>query len=51
MQFQLKLQTNRRALATDEWLRVEGAANVYALGDCGTIQQRKVVVRAISCLS
>ncbi|KAJ8429044.1 hypothetical protein Cgig2_034073 [Carnegiea gigantea] len=36
-------QTSRRALSTDEWLRVEGAANVYALGDCATIQQRKVV--------
>lgn len=37
-------QTNRRALATDEWLRVEGCNNVYALGDCATINQRKVMV-------
>ncbi|KAJ9136238.1 hypothetical protein P3X46_033333 [Hevea brasiliensis] len=36
-------QTNRRALATDEWLRVEGCNNVYALGDCATINQRKVM--------
>ncbi|XP_044495922.1 external alternative NAD(P)H-ubiquinone oxidoreductase B2, mitochondrial-like [Mangifera indica] len=36
-------QTNRRALATDEWLRVEGCDNVYALGDCATINQRKVM--------
>ncbi|KAL4290742.1 hypothetical protein GQ457_14G010290 [Hibiscus cannabinus] len=36
-------QGNRRALATDEWLRVEGCDNVYALGDCATINQRKVV--------
>lgn len=36
-------QTNRRALATDEWLRVEGLDNVYALGDCATINQRKVM--------
>ncbi|XP_031276767.1 external alternative NAD(P)H-ubiquinone oxidoreductase B2, mitochondrial [Pistacia vera] len=36
-------QTNRRALATDEWLRVEGCDNVYALGDCATINQRRVM--------
>ncbi|GKV19122.1 hypothetical protein SLEP1_g29416 [Rubroshorea leprosula] len=36
-------QGNRRALATDEWLRVEGYNNIYALGDCATINQRKVM--------
>ncbi|XP_023532684.1 external alternative NAD(P)H-ubiquinone oxidoreductase B3, mitochondrial-like [Cucurbita pepo subsp. pepo] len=36
-------QTNRRALATDEWLRVEGCDGVYAFGDCATINQRKVM--------
>ncbi|XP_022724033.1 external alternative NAD(P)H-ubiquinone oxidoreductase B2, mitochondrial-like [Durio zibethinus] len=36
-------QGNRRALATDEWLRVEGFDNIYALGDCATINQRKVM--------
>ncbi|KAK4271420.1 hypothetical protein QN277_020120 [Acacia crassicarpa] len=36
-------QANRRALATDEWLRVEACDNVYALGDCATINQRKVM--------
>ncbi|WCJ26928.1 External alternative NAD(P)H-ubiquinone oxidoreductase B2 mitochondrial [Euphorbia peplus] len=36
-------QQNRRALATDEWLRVEGYNNIYALGDCATINQRKVM--------
>lgn len=36
-------QANRRALATDEWLRVEGRDNIYALGDCATINQRKVM--------
>ncbi|XP_027920889.1 external alternative NAD(P)H-ubiquinone oxidoreductase B2, mitochondrial [Vigna unguiculata] len=36
-------QTNRRAIATDEWLRVESTSNVYALGDCATINQRKVM--------
>ncbi|KAJ0818263.1 putative NADH:ubiquinone reductase (non-electrogenic) [Helianthus annuus] len=30
-------------MATDEWLRVEGVPNVYALGDCATINQRKVM--------
>jgi hypothetical protein len=33
-------------LATDEWLRVNGCDNVYALGDCATITQRKVMVCA-----
>jgi NADH:ubiquinone reductase (non-electrogenic) len=36
-------QANRRVLATDEWLRVEGCENVYAMGDCATINQRKVM--------
>ncbi|KAH6780578.1 dehydrogenase B4 [Perilla frutescens var. hirtella] len=36
-------QNNRRVLATDEWLRVEGCDNIYALGDCATIDQRKVM--------
>jgi len=38
------LQGNRRVLATDEWLRVQGCEDVYALGDCATIAQRKVMV-------
>lgn len=36
-------QSNRRALATDEWLRVEGCSTIYALGDCATVNQRKVM--------
>ncbi|KAK8955082.1 hypothetical protein KSP39_PZI001927 [Platanthera zijinensis] len=36
-------QGDRRVLATDEWLRVIGCNNVYALGDCATIAQRKVM--------
>jgi len=36
-------QNDRRALATDEWLRVKGCDNVYALGDCATINQRKII--------
>lgn len=38
------IQTDRRALATNEWLRVKGCENVYALGDCATIDQRKIMV-------
>ncbi|GLJ33096.1 hypothetical protein SUGI_0666040 [Cryptomeria japonica] len=36
-------QTDRRVLATDEWLRVKGCDDVYALGDCATIEQRKIM--------
>ncbi|KAL8254143.1 hypothetical protein R6Q59_032364 [Mikania micrantha] len=36
-------QENRRVMATDEWLRVEGVPNVYAVGDCATINQRRVL--------
>ncbi|XXG70397.1 hypothetical protein AAC387_Pa06g3168 [Persea americana] len=36
-------QKDRRALATDEWLRVKGCENVFALGDCATIHQRRVM--------
>ncbi|CAH9099280.1 unnamed protein product [Cuscuta epithymum] len=36
-------QANRRALATDEWLRVKGCEGVYALGDCATVDQRKIM--------
>lgn len=37
-------QGKRRILATDEWLRVKGCENVYAIGDCATIDQRKIMV-------
>ncbi|XP_074589204.1 external alternative NAD(P)H-ubiquinone oxidoreductase B3, mitochondrial-like [Curcuma longa] len=36
-------QGNRRALATNEWLRVRECADVYAIGDCATIAQSKVM--------
>ncbi|EPS68710.1 hypothetical protein M569_06057, partial [Genlisea aurea] len=36
-------QGNRRVLATDEWLRVKGCDDVYALGDCATINQKKII--------
>lgn len=35
-------QTDRRVLATDEWLRVKNTEGVYALGDCATVEQRKI---------
>lgn len=38
------VQTDRRAIATDEWLRVKGCEDVYALGDCATMDQRKIMV-------
>ncbi|XP_050205755.1 external alternative NAD(P)H-ubiquinone oxidoreductase B1, mitochondrial-like [Mercurialis annua] len=36
-------QAKRRVLATNEWLKVKGCENVYALGDCATIDQRKIM--------
>lgn len=36
-------QTTRRVLATDEWLRVQGSDCIYALGDCPSINQRRVM--------
>ncbi|XP_010906380.1 external alternative NAD(P)H-ubiquinone oxidoreductase B2, mitochondrial isoform X4 [Elaeis guineensis] len=36
-------QANRRALATNEWLRIHECDGVYALGDCATISQRKIM--------
>lgn len=38
------IQGKRRILATDEWLQVKGTQNVYAIGDCATIDQRKIMV-------
>ncbi|PRQ53020.1 putative NADH:ubiquinone reductase (non-electrogenic) [Rosa chinensis] len=36
-------QANRRVLATDEWLRVEGCDGIYAVGDCATVNQRRIM--------
>ncbi|CAK9135023.1 unnamed protein product [Ilex paraguariensis] len=41
-------QGNRRILATDEWLRVKGCEDVYALGDCATVAQRKIMEDILS---
>eukprot|EP00898_Chlorokybus_atmophyticus_P001712 jgi/Chlat1/2541/Chrsp175S02394 len=35
-------QEDRRAIATDEWLRVRGCKGVYALGDCATITGKQM---------
>ena len=42
--YSLLEQTNRRALATNEWLRVRECEGVYAIGDCATVSQRKIMV-------
>ncbi|WOL15682.1 external alternative NAD(P)H-ubiquinone oxidoreductase B3, mitochondrial-like [Canna indica] len=36
-------QGNGRAVSTDEWLRVNECDGVFAIGDCATISQRKVM--------
>ncbi|KAI9086832.1 hypothetical protein K1719_031426 [Acacia pycnantha] len=36
-------QANRKVLQTDEWLRVTGCEAVYAIGDCASIHQRKIM--------
>ncbi|KAL5056496.1 hypothetical protein RYX36_037178 [Vicia faba] len=36
-------QTKRHVLATDEWLRVNGCEDVFAIGDCSSIKQRKIM--------
>ncbi|KAL8497472.1 hypothetical protein ACS0TY_020974 [Phlomoides rotata] len=36
-------QGNRRILAINEWLRVKECDDVYALGDCATVDQRKIM--------
>ncbi|XP_057953911.1 external alternative NAD(P)H-ubiquinone oxidoreductase B1, mitochondrial-like [Malania oleifera] len=45
---QINQQDNTRALVTDEWLRVKGCEDVYAIGDCATIEQRKVMEDILS---
>ncbi|CAN0914850.1 External alternative NAD(P)H-ubiquinone oxidoreductase B4, mitochondrial, partial [Linum grandiflorum] len=35
-------QAGKRVMATDEWLKVQGCDDVYALGDCASIAQQKV---------
>lgn len=40
-------QGGSRALATNEWLQVKGCENVYAVGDCASIAQRKIMVLQI----
>lgn len=42
-----QFQSNRTGLVTDQHLRVKGVADgsMYALGDCGTIEQPKLLDR------
>lgn len=40
----LYVQANRKILETDEWLRVTGCEAVYAIGDCASVHQRKIMV-------
>jgi NADH:ubiquinone reductase (non-electrogenic) len=35
-------QGDRRVLATDHWLQVVNCEGVYALGDCASIEQRRI---------
>ena len=37
---------NRRALLTDQYLRVKGSKGIFALGDCSTIEQNKMIAKA-----
>eukprot|EP01114_Cavostelium_apophysatum_P020040 TRINITY_DN660_c0_g2_i3.p1 TRINITY_DN660_c0_g2~~TRINITY_DN660_c0_g2_i3.p1 ORF type:complete len:624 (+),score=111.34 TRINITY_DN660_c0_g2_i3:535-2406(+) len=39
----LQYQTNRRAILTDNKLLVKGVNNIYALGDCATIEQSRLL--------
>jgi NADH dehydrogenase len=43
----LDIQSNRMGLLTDKYLRVKGIndSSIYALGDCATIQQAKLLDR------
>jgi len=36
-------QTNKMALLTDEFLQVKGSKNIWAIGDCATIEKRKLL--------
>ncbi|KAL6065088.1 External alternative NAD(P)H-ubiquinone oxidoreductase B1, mitochondrial [Balamuthia mandrillaris] len=38
-------QRNIKAIITDRHLRVKGATNIFAIGDCGTIDQKKLLPR------
>lgn len=36
-------QSDRRVLATDEWLRIKNCEGTYGIGDCASIEQRRIV--------
>ncbi|CAI0550062.1 unnamed protein product [Linum tenue] len=43
-------QAGKRVMATDEWLKVQGCDDVYALGDCASIAQRKALEDAAAIM-
>ncbi|KAG0597553.1 hypothetical protein M758_12G003700 [Ceratodon purpureus] len=36
-------QSDRRVLATDEWLRIKNCHGTFGIGDCASIEQRRIV--------
>lgn len=40
-------QTNKRAISTDGYLRVIGVNDVYAIGDCSTVVQEKLISKFV----
>ncbi|PRP75039.1 pyridine nucleotide-disulfide oxidoreductase family protein [Planoprotostelium fungivorum] len=38
-----KKQSNQRALVTNEWQQVKGFQNIYALGECSTLDQKHIL--------
>eukprot|EP01099_Mayorella_cantabrigiensis_P001099 TRINITY_DN1453_c0_g2_i1.p1 TRINITY_DN1453_c0_g2~~TRINITY_DN1453_c0_g2_i1.p1 ORF type:complete len:361 (-),score=92.29 TRINITY_DN1453_c0_g2_i1:20-1102(-) len=40
-------QTNRRALLTDEFMKLKGSDNIYAIGDAATVEQKKLLANFI----
>lgn len=45
-----EIQANKNALVTDQHLQVLGAKGVFALGDCATIDQPKLIAKLV-CVS
>ncbi|KAK7401982.1 hypothetical protein VNO78_13898 [Psophocarpus tetragonolobus] len=43
-------QGKRNILTTDEWLQVKGCESVYAIGDCSSINQHKIMVSLIQLI-
>jgi hypothetical protein len=39
----IPLQTHSKVLLTDECLRVKGVDDVFAMGDCSSVEQKKLL--------